>query len=409
MTGTAKPYKVLNVSQNHRIVSGADRFFFLLTQILEERGHDVVTFAASHPEDEPSRFEAYFPKSPDHDSPGLTDIARHIYSPSARANITKLIADEAPDVAHLHNYYGKLTASILTPLERAGIPTVQTLHDYKLVCPVYTLNSNGEPCEACNGKSFWHATAKRCNQRSLARSLLSTVESYVSRQLGDIEKIDRFIAVSGHVKERVSKLGVPADKITVIHNYIHTDEITPVSGDGQSVLYIGRMERMKGIFTLLDAVAPMTDLEVGFVGTGNDLAELEDQINARGLRHVTVHGFKSGAELEALYQSAMFTIVPSEWPEPFGTVILEALAHGLPVVGTDLGGTLEALTDGVEGLIVPPGDVERLRAAIEQLAQDRAKRDSMGSKARQRAEAQFSPNAHYNKLIDVYRAAVVGA
>jgi glycosyltransferase involved in cell wall biosynthesis len=228
---------VLNVSQNFYVRGGSDRYFFVLAELLEQHGHQVIPFSTRQPKNSPTPWESYFPPGVNFDRPGARDLARYVYSRPAAEAIKRLLGDHRPDVAHLHIYYGQLTSSILAPLRKAGIPIVQTLHDFKLVCPVYSLLSHGQICEACQGHQFWRATTKRCNRGSLARSALSTVESYVSQRYGAVSAIDRFISVSNFQRAKLEELGVPGHKITTVHNFADTADVEPETTAGD---YTGR-------------------------------------------------------------------------------------------------------------------------------------------------------------------------
>ena len=401
MTGDF-PQKLINISQNHRIVSGADVYFFALSQLLEANGHDVVPFTARHDDDYPSPYRDHFPPAPNYENPGLGDAVRHVYSRKARANLRTLLQEAKPDLAHLNLYYGKLTPSILGPLRSLNIPIVQTMHDYKPVCPVFTLVSGDSICQACQGHAFWKAAAKSCNRGSRVRSIGSAVESYVSRVLGDVRHVDRFLPVSQFVAEKLIELGLPREKVTTVPIFVDTSGIEPASSDGDIVLFVGRIERIKGIFTLFEAVRSLPDLQVVFAGTGNDQAELAHRIESSRATHVRLAGFQTGTALEDLYRRAMFTVVPSEWYEPFGTVILESYARGRPVVGTRIGGIPETVHEGVDGLLIPAGEPEALRAAIEDLAGDPRKRRMMGEAGRRKTETTFGSEAHYRSLRAVY-------
>jgi len=398
---------VLGVSQNHRIISGADRYFFSLNELLEGHGHRVIPFTSSHPEDLPSPYSSHFPPGPDYENPGIGDAVRHVFSPRARKSLQGLLGGVEPDLAHLHLYYGKLTSSILAPLRSRGIPIVQTMHDFKLVCPVATLMSNGEICEACQGHAFWNATRKRCNRGSLLRSVGSTVESYVSRSMGDERHIDHFLSVSDFVKNKLVQLGISASKITTIYPFIEAKTVVPAEGAGDLVLFVGRLERVKGVFTLLEAVRDLRDIEVAYVGRGGDSAELERTISDYGLDHVRVLGFKAGADLDALMRRAMFVVSPSELYEASGMILFETFAYGRPIVGSRIGGIPEIVTDGVDGLLVPPSDPESLGEAIETLARDEARRAEMGAKGREKVETVLGPEEHYRQMSAIY-AGLVG-
>lgn len=395
---------VLNVSQNYYIRGGSDRIFFATTDLLKRRGHHVIPFAAADSRNQRTKWAPYFPAAADFERPGPLDLLRFIYSLPACRAIRALINDHKPDIAHLHIYYGKLTGSILPPLKKAGIPIVQTLHEYKLICPVYSLVSNGHICEACRGHHFWRAIPQRCNRHSLARTMLSVTESYMSRMLGSVNAIDHFIAVSDFVRTKMLANKIPAEKISTIHNYIDASKIKPGRRRGSYFLYFGRLERLKGIFALVEAAASLTQIPLLIVGDGNARSELAQIIERRNLEHVKLLGFKRGKDLEQLVQDSICTILPSEWYEPFPTTILESFAHARPVIASGIGGITEMITHGVDGLLVEAGNIEALREEMAWLAGNPRRAVDMGMSGRKKVETSFGPQAHYEKLLRVYQS-----
>jgi glycosyltransferase involved in cell wall biosynthesis len=393
---------ILNISQNYYVRGGSDRYYFCLAELLENQGHRVIPFASNQAENQKTIWSKYFPVAVNFDSPKPNDIFRFIYSQSAAKSINKLIQDHNPQVAHLHIYYGQLTSSILSPLKKAGIPIIQTLHEYKLVCPVYTLVSNGNICETCAGRYFWQATLKRCNRGSWTRSLLSTVESYVSHLLGAVDQIDRFITVSHFQREKLIELGVPAAKLTTVHNFIDTSLITPAEKLGDYFLYFGRIEQLKGIFTLVEAAASIPDVPLLIVGDGKARFELENLIEQRNLKHIHILGSKRGKELQELIRNSICSILPSEWYENCPMSILESLAYGRPVIGTKIGGIPELIRDGVDGFLIPCGNTELLREKMLWLANNRHKALAMGLQGREKIETEFNSSKHYTEIMNIY-------
>ena len=394
---------VLNAGQNYYLRGGSDRYQFALSNLLQQHGHCVIPFATDNPQNEATPWSKYFAPDVNFTSPTFKDLLQFIYSKPAAVAIQSLLAEVTIDVAHLHIYYGKLTASILEPLEQAGVPIIQTLHEYKIVCPVYTLISQGEICQACQGQNFWHATRKRCNRGSLARSLLSTVESYVSLALGSISKIDHFITVSDFQREKTIEMGIPAEKLTTIHNFIDTSEIEPCSGLGEYLLYFGRLETYKGIFTLVEAASTLTDVPLLIVGDGEARSELEKIIEQRNLYHIKLLGFKQKDELIPLIRNSICTIAPSEWYETFGLTLVESFAYGRPVIASRIGGMTEIVTDTVDGYLFSPGDLEELRSHLQWMATHRKQAVEMGLAGRLKVETQFHPELHYEKILALYK------
>ena len=397
---------VLNAGQNYYILGGTERYQFALSNLLEQHGHCVIPFATDNPRNEATPWSKHFAPDVNFTSPTVKDLLRFIYSKPAAVAIQSLLDEVSVDLAHLHIYYGKLTASILEPLKQAGVPIVQTLHEYKIVCPVYTLMSQGEICQACQGQNFWHATRKRCNRGSLARSLLSTVESYVSLALGSISKIDHFITVSDFQREKTIEMGIPAEKLTTIHNFIDTSEIEPCSGLGEYLLYFGRLETYKGIFTLVEAASTLTDVPLLIVGDGKARLELEKIIEQKNLHHIKLLGFKQKDELLPLIRNSICTIAPSEWYETFGLTLVESFAHGRPVIASRIGGMTEIVTDTVDGNLISPGNVEELRSRIQWMATHRKQAVEMGLAGRLKVETKFHPELHYEKILALYKKVI---
>lgn len=395
--------RVINVGQNYHLRGGSDKYLFSLESLLQYHGHEVIPFASRQAANLDTPWSVYFPPEVDFQYPGLADVVRYTYSRPARESMRKLVHEQRPDIAHLHIYYGQLTASILDPLKRAGIPVIQTLHEYKAICPTYSLFAHGEICEACEGRHFWRAAARRCNRGSFVRSALSAAEAYVSKWLGAVDKIDHFIAVSDFLRDKVVSSGLPRDKVTTVHNFVDCAGIVPADTPGTYLLYFGRLERIKGIYTLLEAVAPLRDTPVLIVGDGNEKPSLEYEIKRRGLDHVKLLGFQHGQALRDLIRGSICTIAPSEWYETFGLTLVESFAHGRPVVASRIGGMTEVVADGVDGFLVRPGDVAELRERLSWMATHSVNALEMGLRGRAKVEERFSPQGHYEKIMAIYK------
>jgi glycosyltransferase involved in cell wall biosynthesis len=296
-----------------------------------------------------------------------------------------------------------LTASILKPIVEADVPIVQTLHEYKLTCPVHSHLSQGEICEACAGHAFWRALPRRCNEGSLARTALSVLEASVSRALGDAHHVDHFIAVSDFLRDKMIEHDVASpDDITTVHNFVDPDRLEPSRQRGEHVLYFGRIAPEKGLRTLIDAAAPLTDLPVRIAGTGEQRETLEADLARRGLDHIQFVGFQNGEKLWDLVRGSICTLLPSEWYENCPLAVLESLACARPVIGADIGGIPEIVDDSVDGWLFPSGDEAALREALVWMQTHRSEAVEMGQQGREKIEEQFSPARHYQQVREVY-------
>lgn len=393
---------ILNISQNHFVRGGSDRYFFTMAEILQKHGHKVIPFTAANPKNEPSEWDKYFPRAADFEKPRPIDLLRFIYSSDAAKSIQSLLKDTDVDIAHFHIYYGKLTASILGHLKDAGIPLIQTLHEYKITCPVYSHLSKDVICEDCEGKHFWRALPKKCNRGSLARTALSVVESYVSRHLGSVDKFDHFISVSNFLRKKMIQYGVPENKISTVHNFTDVTNFTPNYDEGEYILYFGRVHRSKGIMTLIEAAAPLEHVPLYIVGDGEAMPEVKQFIENNGCEHIHLLGFKSGDELKELIQKSICTVLPSEWYENCPMSVLESYAYGKPVIGADIGGIPELIVDGEDGFLVPSAEIEPLREKLQWMGEHKNKAVEMGRIGRIKMEREFNAEIHYQKICHIY-------
>lgn len=393
---------ILQVSQNYFVAGGSDSYFFSLSSLLGEQSHSVIPFTAKSDKDMPTKWAAHFPSSFKQQPNRLAGLFEYLYSPKSRRAMGGLLRQERFDIAHLHIYYGTLTASILEPLKRANIPIVQTLHEYKLVCPVYTLEHQGQPCNKCVTGTPLNAIVKRCKNGSLIDSTIRVAENLISRKLGDIRLVDRFISVSDFHRRKMIEGGVPEHKLATIHNFVDTDAIQESEQDSGYALYFGRIEKLKGIGTLLRAFKNVP-FRLVIAGEGNSLDHFKQMAAELDLCNVEFVGFKSGDSLTRLIREARFCVVPSEWYENCPMSVLEAMAHGKPVVASDIGGIPELIRNGVDGYLFEPKSVEQLAEHCTRLA-DRKNARALGHNARRNAVDNFSKAAHYQKIMDVYRS-----
>ncbi len=398
--------RILQVSQNLFVRGGSDRVFLDTCRLLESHGHTVIPFAARHDENPPSKWSDYFPPAADFEHPGLLDLVRYTYSRPAAKAIRRLIREHRPDVAHLHIYYGKLTASILPVLKAEGVPTVHTMHEYRQISPVYTLVCDDRINERCCGPSAWRAVVKRFNRGSISRSALATAEWYASRMLGSLRSIDRFIAISDFQKRKMIEHGVPGEKIIRVYNAVDPgDPPAETTGGGGYLLYFGRVERVKGVLTLAEAAAKLPEIPFKIVGDGDAKPELVELLKERKIKNVELVGFTRGDELRRLIRGSLATVLPAQWYEPFGLTVLESFAQCRPVIASRIGALPELISDGEDGLLFEPGDVTGLCESIQELASNRDRASAMGLAGRAKLELQFTEQAHYHELMRVYEQA----
>jgi len=396
---------VLNVNNFHYIRGGSDKYFLELTRLLEEKGHRVGTFTSLSERDiERQWVVGEQPRAVDTTAVGFKNPLKFLYSFKAKAALGRTLEAFRPDIAHLHIYYGRLTPSIFAPLKQRGIPIVQTLHEFKLVCPTLLLHSHGQFCDRCKD-GYWRALFERCNRGSFVRTLGSTVDSYVSTMLGDKTVVDRYIAVSEYQSALLVRLGVAQDKLRVVYNYVDIGERPPID-EGRYFLYVGRLIREKGVEVLLNAYArlgrPRPRLVIA--GDGMDGDQLRSKAAGMGLESEVVFvGHKSGEEIKQLIRDCICLINPSLLNETFGLTAAESLGCGRPVIVSKTGALPEVVQDHITGIVVPPGDVEALIDAMDHIRKHPSETLEMGRLGWLDAAKRFHKDAHHENIMSVYR------
>jgi glycosyltransferase involved in cell wall biosynthesis len=329
---------------------------------------------------------------------------RMVYSREARRKMASLLSHRPVDLAHVHNIYHQLSPSLLAPLHARNIPVVMTVHDFKLVCPVYSLLSNGQICERCVGNGFAPAVKHRCNRGSLSGSVLVAGETWLHKRMGLYrDGIDVFITPSAFARDRMVTSGYPDDRIVVIPNCVVAADYEPLYQPGDHCLYVGRLSREKGVEVLVRA-AIESGARVKLVGDGPLRPVLEQMIEGSGA-DVELLGFRSGPDLAAAVQASAAVVMPSICHDNCPLAVIEAMAWGKPVIGSRVGGIPELVRDGQEGLLVPHGDVRALGEAMLRMQNEPELSERLGRAGRDRTLECYDSYTHLQAVNGAYRLA----
>lgn len=375
--------------------------------MMRSHGQEVALFSMADERGEPTGYDRHFVEHVDFKARtgpvGKARLAAHaIYSTEARRKLRVMIQDFRPDVAHVRNIYHHLSPSILWELKANGVPVVDHLNDFKLLCPSYNLVASGRACEACQRGKFWKALRSECYPGLGARATL-VAEAYVHRWLGTYRKcVDRFVAPSQFVREKFVEHGWDGSKFEVIPHFQKVGQESQRPAADGPVVYCGRLSAEKGVDDLVRAIARVPDVQLVIAGDGPQRGELRELVAGLGLRNVEFVGQIGPAERDALIARSRFTILPSHAYETLGKTILESYAQGRAVVSTDLGSRREFVHHGETGLLYRCGDVSELAQAIAMLAAHPARAEEMGRAGRELVRREHTPEEHYGKLVRVY-------
>ena len=414
--------KILQINKFHYLRGGSERYYFELAKILKENGHEVIFLSMQDDRNESSEYGKYFIEKVEVENFSIKNIIKFFYNYEAVKKLEQLIKDEKPDIAHLHNIAHQISPAIIKVLKKHKIPVVQTLHDYKLVCPDYQLFRDDKQCFKCASGRYYNCTLNKCVKKSWSKSLLATLEAYVHRST--YKKVDQFIAPSEYMKKVCIEMGISAPKIEVIYNFI--DKITSASTtksnqtnaenlDNSYLLYFGRISSEKGITVLLEAMKKIKqNLKLKIVGTGPEYLMIKkyvDEIiaNGKNVYHsqkevdIEIVGPKYGDELRNIIKGSKAVVIPSIWPENMPLSLLEAMLVGKPVIASRVGGMPEIIEDGKNGFLFSSGDSEELVVKIDEL--DKIDLHEIKKYAKKTIKGlRFDKNEHYKSILEIYQS-----
>jgi glycosyltransferase involved in cell wall biosynthesis len=386
--------KILIVHNHYQQLGGEQMAVEAQVSLLRERGHRVILYMRNNAEIERYRLwqkAAFFPEA--------------VFSRRTYHEIRTLIARERPDVAHVHNVFPLISPSVYRALKDSGIPVVQTVHNFRFLCPNALFYTHGRICERCKYGNTLHAVRWKCYRQSYILSTLYALTVGLHRRAGTFNLIDQFIALTEFTAQKLVESRLTTqDKISVLGNFLPDPLPAPGSFDKREpyVVYLGRLSPEKGVEILLDAVTGLPDLRVKIAGDGPQTGVLQTIARQQGLQQVEFLGRVAGEEKWGLLRHATAVVVPSVWYEAFPFVVLESLAAGTPVVASNLGSLPYVVEDGKSGLLFRAGDSQDLREKLAWLVQHPSEALQMGRYGRQVVEKRFSASAHYEELMQIY-------
>ncbi|MGE4218224.1 MAG: glycosyltransferase family 4 protein [Alphaproteobacteria bacterium] len=323
-----------------------------------------------------------------------------LWSPAGRRAVAAAIRSARPDLVHVHNFFPLLSPSIYGAVHDAGLPVVQTLHNYRLICPGALLLRDGGACELCVERRIkWPAVRHACYRTSHAASATVAAMDGLHSLLGTFRRrVDRFIALSLTAAQQFVRGGIPAAQIAVIPNAVA--DPGPPRMDGRSgALFVGRLSPEKGLDTVLAAWRHI-DWPLTVIGDGPDAARLKAAAPAQ----VRFLGRRSPDQVAQAMAGAELLVFPSLCRENLPTVILEAMAHGVPVLASGGGAAEDMILPDVSGALAPPGDVAVWRDAIATLRSDPVRRAGLAREGRAAYEAHYTPSRVVARRLALYRA-----
>ncbi|MBU1131760.1 glycosyltransferase family 4 protein [Patescibacteria group bacterium] len=396
--------KVLLVNKFHFLKGGSERVYFETGSLLEKKGHQVIYFSMKDKRNVYSPQEKYFVENVDFTSRKnwLRKSFRYIYYKKAAENLERLILAEKPDIAHLHNISHHITPAILKTLKKYGIPVVQTLHDYQIICPNYRLFTEGAVCERCKKRKYYNCVLHRCIQNGFAPSVLGAKELYFQWFFKFYrEKVDLFICPSGFLQTKLKDWGVK-QKTKVVPNFIDLENFEPNYTVGDYIVCVSRLSAEKGIMDLLEAVRALPEVKLKLVGDGPMRAEVLDYLKKNNVKNVEYAGAKFDEELKEVIRKSRFAIIPSEWYENYPLIALESMALGKPVLSAKIGGLAGMIAENFNGWFFESSDVNDLQSKLSLHYNEIERIEELGKNARRTVEEKNSAEKYYQEISACY-------
>jgi glycosyltransferase involved in cell wall biosynthesis len=388
--------KVIFVHNSYQQRGGEDVVFEQEVELLKSHGHAVVVYRRSNSEIQ--------------GRPLLHHIVlakRAIWASDTRDEVERLIRRERPDLVHVHNTFLMISPSIYSACRDAGVPVVQTLHNYRLLCPGAYLMRNGNTCNQCVRGTLLHSVVHGCyrDSRPATATLALMLALHRTRQTWTT-MVDRYIALSKFAVRQFVEGGLPVHKIAVKPNFVQPDPGIG-SGPGEYAVFIGRLSPEKGADILLNAWKRVrSSIPLLIIGDG----EIREKLKAefQGDSRVRFCGQMQRAEVFGALKRARFLVVPSRCYESFPVTIAEAYACGIPVIASAMGAMEELVANGRTGLLFRAGDAEHLAEQVEWAWSHADDLEHMRHECRREFELQYSAERNYQLLMAIYNRVLSG-
>ena len=389
--------RIVIVHNFYQQPGGEDEVVRTEIALLLDAGHEILTYFRHNDEIRAQRLSRF--------ALPITTV----WSAQSHRAISGLLREHRPSVVHFHNTFPLISPSAYYAARSLDVPVVQTLHNYRLLCPGANLLRDGKPCEDCIGKAVPLSAVKHgCYRESRAASAAVTGMLAAHRGIGTYTRlVDRFIALSEFSKNKFVEGGLPGDRIAVKPNCVYPEPEFHEGGvDSRNfALYIGRFSEEKGIGTFVDALKLLkSDIPVRIVGDGPMAESVKRAVVS--LPNVVVEGWVKRETVVELLRAARVVVFPSQCYENFPLTMAEAFSVATPVLCSRLGVHQELVKDGVNGIHFTAGDSRDLASKLNTIWEKPEFLREIGRTGRVHYEKNLSSERNLQQLLDIYCAAM---
>ena len=375
--------------------SGEDSVYRNEKKLLEDNGHEVITYEKFNDEID--------------NTSTLGKIAagtQFVWSQKAFNEITSIIKETNPNVAHFHNIFPQISTSAYAACKKLEVPVVQTLHNFRYICPAGLLQRDNKPCEKCIEGSLLNSLLHKCYRNSFMATLPMAAMISFNRITGSFKNnVDCYIALTEFAKTRLVAGGLPSEKISIKPNFVSPYKSTQAS-IGKYAIFVGRLTQEKGVATLIEACKQTKHIPVKVLGDGTLKKQLES-ICIRYDLNVEFLGNQSNSNTMAMINNSKFLIIPSECYEGFPVVVAEAYACAKPLLGSKIGSLDEIIVENFTGRKFTYGSSVELADSMRKMWADTSILEKMSENAIKTFTDKYSPEVNLEILLSIYRKVIV--
>lgn len=385
--------RVLTVHNFYQQPGGEEQIFATESALLESHGHKVVRYTISNDEIKGAN--------------PLLLAKNTLWNSEVYQAIRSLIRQEKLEIAHFHNTFPMISPAAYYAAKDEGIPVVQTLHNYRLLCPNALFFREGRVCEDCLGKPIpFPGVIHGCYRGSrLASAVVAATLSFHSLRGTWSQAVDVFIAYSQFAMDKFIQGGLPVEKFAFKTNFLHPAP-SPGDGKGGYGLFVGRLSVEKGLGVMLDAWRQLGGkVPLKILGDGPMAGLVKEAMQE--MPEIEWLGRRPFEEVYDIVGNAAFLVFPSEWYETFGRVAIEAFAKGTPVVASKIGAITELIDHQRTGLHFRPSDPTDLATQITWLLEHPQELRQMRQTVRAEFEDKYTAEDNYTRLMEIYHQAGV--
>ena len=405
--------KIILVNYRYFISGGPERYYFNIKEILEKNGHEVIPFSVKSSRNFPNGYEKYFLDIVDDEvyfaqakkkTPKmiLKSFTRMFYSFEAKNKMKQLIRDTQPDLVYIMQMHNKISPSIVDAAREMKVPVVHRISDFQYMCPnALFYNDRIGVCEDCLKGRRFSCVKYKCVLNSPVYSGIKMMAKWLHDTMKVHKRIDAFVVPSEFTLGKLNEYGIPMEKLNHIPTFFNLKEINPKVEYKPFVLFVGRIEKQKGLMTLVKAFETLP-YELKIIGFSNDGYEDELKSYLGKRDNIQFLGRKNFEEIVPYLKSCLCTTVPSEWYDNFPNVVLESYAYKKAVIATDFGSLQYMVEEGYTGLKFKYADLDDFRKKITYMFEHPEEAKVMGENGHKLIESKYSPETHYQSLMRVF-------